>query len=152
MKKSLALLAVAMLLVSASGCGCCRGLFGRSSVGTAGPFYGRLAPRATGACCNTCGPVCSDCNSCSNNMCTDCNTCASGDSCGCESGSPVTYGFDGGVVGMPLADGTVIDGGMVNGGFVDGGFVDGGFVDGGVISGSGTQSAPISVPAGSGGR
>ncbi|MEM8943904.1 MAG: hypothetical protein AAGD11_01880 [Planctomycetota bacterium] len=104
MKKSLALLAIATLLVGVSGCGCCRGLFGRSSVGTVGPFYGRLAPRAvSGPCCNTCAP-----------MCNDCNTCTSAPSCGCESSTPVTYGYEGAAyegatIEMPMADGAIME-------------------------------------------
>jgi len=80
MKKSLSLLSVAILLVGTSGCGCCKGLFNKSA-----------APAAYSQCGPSCGPSCSAGPSCS-----------SGGSCGCGSGTPVTYGFDGGVgAGIP---------------------------------------------------
>lgn len=109
MKKSLALLAIATLLVSASGCGCCRGLFGRSSVGTAGPFYGRLAPSAlSSGCCQTCAPMCNTCDSC--NTCEAAPSCGCEQpACGCESGSAVTYGYNGPMAEMPITDGTVFE-------------------------------------------
>ena len=84
MKKSLALLTVAMLLVGTSGCGCCRGLFGKSSRPLATPLYSQCAP--------SCAPICSTGGSCGAG--------ASG-SCGCATGTPVTYGYGGG--GIPMA-------------------------------------------------
>ncbi len=69
MKKALALLSVAILLVGSSGCGCCRGLFGKSS---APSLYSQAAP--------SCAPVCS------------------GGSCPCDTATPVTYGYGGGAV------------------------------------------------------
>jgi hypothetical protein len=70
MKKTLALLAVAALLLSTTGCGCCRGLFGKGSRAVASPLYSQCVPSCSA------GPSC-------------------GSDCGCESGTPVTYGFDG---------------------------------------------------------
>jgi len=78
MKKSLALLAVALLMVSASGCGCCRGLFSSANSPLASPVYSQCAP--------SCGATCSAGPSCN-----------AGASCGCESGNAVTYGYDGAV-------------------------------------------------------
>ncbi len=109
MKKTLALLAVATLLISASGCGRCRGLCSRSSVATVGPFYGRPAPRAlAGPCCPTYAPSCNTCD-----PCNTCNTCQSAPSCGCESGSQVMYGYNGSMAEMPIADGSVMANGTV---------------------------------------
>jgi len=69
MKNSFALLALATLLVGTSGCGCCRGLFSKSAAPVA--TYSQYAP--------SCRP-----------------SCDAGPSCGCATGTPVTYGFDGG--------------------------------------------------------
>ena len=67
MKKALALLSVVMLLAATSGCGCCRGLCGKSSSAIAPPAYSQVAP--------SCAPTCA------------------GGSCPCDSGTPVTYGY-----------------------------------------------------------
>jgi|GEM_PF-2402490 len=72
MKKSLALLAVAAILIGTSGCGCCRGLFGKSG---ASPVYSQCAP------------------SCATGMCST-GSCPA-DNCGCQSAAPVTYGYHG---------------------------------------------------------
>ncbi len=79
MKNSLALLAAVALLVGSSGCGCCRGLCKKPA-----------APAVYSQCAPSCGPTCSAGGSCG----------AGG--CGCQTGTPVTYGFNGGAgVAMP---------------------------------------------------
>ena len=83
MKKSLAVLTVATLLVVANGCGSCRGLFGKSAAPVATTVYSPCAP--------TCAPSCS-----------------TGPSCGCASGTPVTYGF-GNASEVQLAPGTTFE-------------------------------------------
>ncbi len=83
MKKSLALLTVAMLLVGTSGCGCCRGLFGKSTGAIATPVYSQCAP--------SCGTSCST------------GSCSTGSSCGCGTGTGVTYGYGGGIPMAPSA-------------------------------------------------
>ncbi|NOZ41537.1 MAG: hypothetical protein GXP24_15110 [Planctomycetes bacterium] len=78
MKKSLALLTVAMLLVGTSGCGTCRGLFRKKSRPLATPLYSQCAP--------SCAP-----------------TCSTGGSCG-TTGTPVMYGYGGAIAteSMPM--------------------------------------------------
>ncbi|MGI9428226.1 MAG: hypothetical protein ACR2NM_06180 [Bythopirellula sp.] len=91
MKKSLAFLTVATLLIASSGCGCCRGMFGKSTP-VATTMYSPCAP----TCAPTCAPACSAAPSCSTG------------SCGCESGTPVTYGYSGGGQ-VPLSTGTTFE-------------------------------------------
>ena len=79
MRKSLALLAVATLMLGTTGCGCCRGLFGKSNPTAATPLYSQCAP-----------------------------TCSPGASCGCQTGTPVTYGFDGDA-GAPVSSGATYE-------------------------------------------
>ena len=60
MKQSLALLALTLMVLSTSGCGCCRNRLARQQTCAPQPVYQQCAPVCAPQC-QTCQPVCDPC-------------------------------------------------------------------------------------------
>lgn len=63
MKKTILLLVVAALMITASGCGMCRGLFTKKTQAVAMPVYPYCAPQCAPQCVPACPPSCNPCDS-----------------------------------------------------------------------------------------
>jgi len=60
-KNALLLFAVATLMITASGCGACRGLCGKKPHTVARPVYTQCAPVCAPSCGPSCAPSCESC-------------------------------------------------------------------------------------------
>ena len=88
MKKLIALFVFALMVANSVGCSSCRNFL--CGPRTSGPLLSQTQ------CAPACAPVCSS-GMCSAGMATV------GPDCGCETGTPVTYGFGGTDAGMPVS-------------------------------------------------